>query len=108
MKMNRKQKIEALQKVFETGNKTLLDGANKMVIHSVIVERDGWYQIVEIKPSFEVPDHELTLKEFEEWKGCISLFPNLNNFKKLDLSTWTNEQLEARLFELENKDYATK
>ncbi|MES2520998.1 MAG: hypothetical protein V4585_22995 [Bacteroidota bacterium] len=106
--MNRKQKIEALQKVFETGNKDHLQGTDKMVIHTVIVERDGWYQIVEIKPSFEVPDHELTLKEFEAWKGCIPLFPDLNNFKKIDLSTWTNEQLEARLFELENKDYATK
>lgn len=101
--MNRKQKIEALQKVFETGNKAHLEGTNDMVIHTVVVERDGWYQIIEIKPSFEVPDHEFTLKEFESWKGCIPLFPDLNNFKKLDLSTWTNEQLEAELFELENK-----
>jgi hypothetical protein len=75
--MNRKQKIEALQKVFETGNKSLLDGANSMVIHTVIVERDGWYQIVEIKPTFEIPDRELTLKEFEDWKGCLPLFSNI-------------------------------
>jgi hypothetical protein len=73
--MNRKQKIKALQKVFETGNNTLLDGVNSMVIHTVVVERDGWYQIIEIKPTFEVPEKELTLKEFEEWKGCIPLFP---------------------------------
>ena len=101
--MTRTQKIEALQKVFETGNKTYLEGTNKMVIHAVVVERDGWYQIVEIKPTFEILNHELTLKELEAWKGCIPLFPDLNNFKKLDLSTWSNEQLEARLFELENK-----
>jgi hypothetical protein len=84
--MNRKQKIEALQKVFETGNKALLERVGKMVIHSVVVEKDGWFQIIEIKPTFEIPNHELT-------------------FKKFDLSTWTNEQLEARLFELENKDH---
>ncbi len=76
--MTRKEKVEALKQVFQTGNKTLLDGVNSMVIHSVIVERDGWYQIVEIKPTFEVPDHELTLKEFEEWKGCLPLFPDIN------------------------------
>jgi hypothetical protein len=80
--MSRKQKIEALQKVFETGNKTLLDGADKMVIHTVIIERDGLFQIVPIEPSFEIPEKELTLKEFQEWKGCIPLFPDLNNFKK--------------------------
>jgi hypothetical protein len=75
--MNRKQKIEALQKVFETGNKAHIEGVNSMVIHTVIVERDGWYQIVPIEPSFNIPDHELTLKEFEDWKGCLPLFPNI-------------------------------
>lgn len=104
--MTRKQKIEALQKVFETGNKEYLQETDKTVIHTLIIERDGWYQIVPITPTFEVPDHELTLKEFEEWKGCIPLFPDLNNFKKLDLSTWTNEQLESRLLELNNKENA--
>ena len=101
--MNRKQKIEALQKVFETGNKAHLEDTNKMIIHTVIIERDGLFQIVPIEPSFEIGDHELTLKEFQEWKGCIPLFPDLNNFKKLDLSTWTTEELENRLFELNNK-----
>ena len=80
--MNRKQKIEALQKVFETGNKAHLEGTNKMVIHSVIIEKDGLFQIVAIEPSFEVPEKELTFNEFENWKGCIPLFPDLNNFKK--------------------------
>jgi hypothetical protein len=75
--MNRKQKIEALQKVFETGNKSLLKGANSMVIHTLIIEKDGWYQIVPIEPTFKVPEHELTLKEFQEWKGCLPLLPNI-------------------------------
>lgn len=73
--MTRKQKIEALQKVFETGNKAHLEGTNDMVIHSVIIERDGWFQIVAIEPTFNIPEHELTLKEFQDWKGCIPLFP---------------------------------
>jgi hypothetical protein len=82
--MNRKEKIQALQKVFETGNKSHIEGVNNMVIHSVIVESDGWYQIVEIKPTFEIPDRELTLKEFEEWKGCIPLFPDIKPIIKND------------------------
>lgn len=100
--MNRKEKIEALQQAF-TGNLNALKGADKMTIEAVVVLRGGWYQIVPIEPSFEIPEKELTFEAFQNWKGCIPLFPDLNNFKKLDLSKWTNEQLEARLFELENK-----
>ena len=77
--MTKKEKVEALTQFFQTGNKTLLNGANKMVIHTVIIERDGLFQIVPIEPSFEIPDHELTLKEFENWRGCIPLFPDLHN-----------------------------
>ena len=73
--MTRTQKIEALQKVFSTGNRTHLEGANSMVIHTVVIEKDGWFQLVPIEPTFQIPEHELTLKEFQEWKGCISLFP---------------------------------
>lgn len=74
--MNRKDKISALQKVFQTGNKAHIEGTNKLVIHTVIIERDGWYQIIEIKPTFEIPEQgELSLKDFENWKGCLPLFP---------------------------------
>jgi hypothetical protein len=73
--MNRKKKIEPLQKVFAEGNVNHLIGSDEMVIYTVVVERDGWYQIIPINPTFEVPEKELTLKEFEEWKGCLSLFP---------------------------------
>ena len=76
--MNRTQKIEALQEVFRTGNKSLLEGADKMVIHTIVIEKDGWYQIVPIEPTFTIPDHELTLKEFEEWTSGIPLFPDIN------------------------------
>ena len=75
---NRKQKIEALQEVFRTGNKALLEGADKMVIHTIIIEKDGMYQIVPIEPTFTIPDYELTLKEFEEWTSGIPLFPDID------------------------------
>ena len=74
----RKQKIEALQEVFRTGNKALLEGANKMVIHTIVIEKNGLYQIVPIEPTFAIPDHDLTSKEFEEWTSGIPLFPDLN------------------------------
>lgn len=64
--MNRTQKIEALQQVFKTGNKEFLKGVDKMVIHTIVIEKDGLYQIVPIEPTFTIPDHELTLKEFGE------------------------------------------
>lgn len=82
--MNRKEKIEALQKVFQTGNKAHLVGTNEMVIHTVIVEKDNWYQIIPIEPTFKIPEKELTLKEFQEWKGCIPLLPNIN----IDTKKW--------------------
>ena len=75
---NRKQKIEALQEVFRTGNKALLEGADKMVIHTIIIEKDGWYQIVPIEPTFTIPDHELTLNELREFTSGIPLFPDID------------------------------
>ena len=80
--MTRSEKLQLLQKVFETGNKSLLEGTNKMVIHTVIIEKDGWYQIIPIEPNFEVPEKELTFKEFENWKGSLPLFPDISNFDK--------------------------
>ena len=50
--MTRSEKLQLLQKVFETGNKSLLEGTNKMVIHTVIIEKDGWYQIIPIEPVY--------------------------------------------------------
>ena len=75
--MTRQEKLQLLQKVFETGNKSLLEGTNKMIIHSVVVERDGWIQIVPIKKTFEVPEKELTEKEYQEFISCLPLFPDL-------------------------------
>ena len=84
--MSRQEKLLLLQKVFQTGNKSLLEGTNKMVIKSVVIERDGWIQIIPIEPSFDIPEKEFTLKEFEEWKNCIPLFSDLSNFAKKSIS----------------------
>ena len=75
--MTRRDKIEALQKVFATGDKSHLKGSDDMVIHSVVIERDGWLQVIAINPTFEIPEHELTLEEFQNWKGSLPLFPDL-------------------------------
>lgn len=77
--MNRAEKIKALQQAFTTRNFKALEGTDEMKIHTVIIERDGLFQIIPIEPSFEVPDHELTLKELQDWKGCLPLFPDLHN-----------------------------
>lgn len=100
--MSRTEKIKALQLAFSTNNLNALKGTDEMTIEAVVVLRGGWYQIVPTG-SIEVPEKELTEKEYQEFISCLPLFPDLNNFKKLDLSTWTNEQLEARLLELNNK-----
>ena len=76
--MNRTQKIEALKELFRTGNKALLEGADKMVIHTIVIEKNGLYQIIPIEPTFTIPDHELTLKELQEWTSGIKLFPDLD------------------------------
>ena len=75
--MDRNQKIKLLTEVFHTGNRALLKGAGKLLIHSVVVERGGWIQIIPIEPPFEVPEKELTFEEFQNWKGSIALFPDL-------------------------------
>ena len=79
MMNNRTEKIKALEKVFSTGNKVYLEGTNKMVIDTIIIEKDGWYQIVKIEPTFEVPEKELTLKEYQEFISSVPLFPDLHN-----------------------------
>ena len=75
--MTRQEKLQLLQKVFETGNKSLLEGTNHMIIRSLIIERDGWIQIIPIEPNFEVPEKELTEKEYQEFISCLPLFPDL-------------------------------
>ena len=84
--MDRIGKIRLLTEIFHTGNKALLNGTNKMVIKYVVIERDGWIQIIPIEPSFDIPEKEFTLKEFEEWKNCIPLFSDLSNFAKKSIS----------------------
>ena len=81
--MGRDQKIKLLTEIFQTGNKSLLKGTGKIVIRSVVVEKDGWVQIIPIEPNFEVPEKELTFKEFQDWVGCVPLFPDIDISRKL-------------------------
>ena len=81
--MNRTEKIKLLTEVFQNGNKSLLKGTGKIVIRSVVVEKDGWVQIIPIEPNFEVPEKELTFKEFQDWVGCVPLFPDIDISRKL-------------------------
>ena len=75
--MDRKGKIKLLTEVFQSGNKALLKGTNKVLIHSIVVEKDGWLQVVAIEPSFEVSE-EMTFEQFQNWKGSLPLFPNID------------------------------
>ena len=78
--MNRAEKIKALQLAFSTNNLNALKGKDdKMVIHAVVVEYGGWLQIVKVESTFEVPEKELTLKEYQEFISSIPLFPDLHN-----------------------------
>lgn len=79
--MGRDQKIKLLTEVFHTGNKSLLAGTNKILIHSVVIERDGWMQVIAIEPDFEVSE-EMTFEQFQNWKGSLPLFPDISNFDK--------------------------
>ena len=73
----RKQKIETLQKVFQTGSLQHLEGSDEMTVEAVVVLRGGWYQIVPIKPNFKVPDKEMSQKDYQEFISSIPLFPDL-------------------------------
>ena len=79
--MTRSEKLQLLQKVFETGNKSLLKGTNKIIVHSIVVEKDGWLQVVPIEPTFEVSE-EMTFEQFQNWKGSLPLFPDICTLTK--------------------------
>ena len=78
--MDRIGKIKLLTEIFQTGNKALLKGTGKMVIHSVVIERDGWIEVVAIEPTFEVLE-EMTLEQFQNWKCLLPLFPDICTLK---------------------------
>lgn len=83
--MGRDQKIKLLTEVFHTGNKSLLAGTNKILIHSVVIEKNGWMQVVAIEPGFEVSE-EMTFEQFQNWKGLLPLFPDICTLTKKRLS----------------------
>ena len=79
--MGRDQKIKLLTEIFQTGNKSLLKGTGKIVVHTIIVERDGWFQVIPIEPTFEVSDL-MTFEQLQNYKSLIPLFPDISNFDK--------------------------
>ena len=83
--MDRIGKIKLLTEIFQTGNKALLKGTGKIVVHSVVIERDGWLQVVAIEPGFEVSE-EMTFEQFQNWKGSLPLFPDICTLTKKRLS----------------------
>lgn len=82
--MSRDQKIKLLTEVFQSGNKALLKGTNKVLIHSIVVEKDGWLQVVAIEPSFEVSE-EMTWEQFQNWRCSLPLFPNIDISTKKEI-----------------------
>ena len=83
--MDRIGKIKLLTEIFQTGNKALLKGTGKIVVRSVVIERDGWLQVVAIEPGFEVSE-EMTFEQFQNWKGSLPLFPDICTLTKKGLS----------------------
>ena len=83
--MGRDQKIKLLTEIFQTGNKALLKGTGKIVVRSVVIERDGWLQVVAIEPGFEMSE-EMTFEQFQNWKGSLPLFPDICTLTKKRLS----------------------
>ena len=83
--MSRDQKIKLLTEVFQNGNKALLKGTNKIIVHSIVVEKDGWLQVVAIEPGFEVSEL-MTFEQFQNWKGLLPLFPDICILTKKELS----------------------
>jgi hypothetical protein len=53
---------------------------------------------------YEIAIGKLTSIELND---CLDYLCKETGRVRIDYSTWTNEQLEARLFELENKDHET-
>ena len=79
--MDRIGKIKLLTEIFQTGNKALLKGTNKIIVHSIVVEKDGWFQVIPIEPTFEVSDL-MTFEQLQNYKSLIPLFPDISNFDK--------------------------
>ena len=86
MKMNRQSKLELLQEIFNNGNLNAIKD----------------YDIIEMEKLLKVNPDTLSNEDLEKCLEYLSIDTG-KPYRKLNLSTWTNEQLESRLFELDNK-----
>ena len=87
MKMNRQSKLELLQEIFNNGNLNAIKD----------------YDIIEMERLLKLPKESLSNQQLEKCLEYLSIDTG-KPYRKLNLSTWTNQQLESRLFELDNKD----
>ena len=85
-----------------TDKRKLLDlafnGRDKKAIKSLT----GGFDAIEMERMLQANPESLSNEQLEKCLEYLSIKMG-NPYKKHDFSTWTNEQLEARLFELENK-----
>ena len=86
MKMNRQSKLELLQEIFNNRNLNAIKD----------------YDIIEMEKLLKVNPDTLSNEDLEKCLEYLSIDTG-KPYRKLNLSTWTNEQLESRLFELDNK-----
>ena len=86
MKMNRQSKLELLQEIFNNGNLNAIKD----------------YDIIQMEKLLKVNPDTLSIEDLEKCLEYLSIDTG-KPYRKLNLSTWTNEQLESRLFELDNK-----
>ena len=87
MKMNRQSKLELLQEIFNNGNLNAIKD----------------YDIIQMEKLLKVNPDTLSNEDLEKCLEYLSIDTG-KPYRKLNLSTWTNQQLESRLFELDNKD----
>ena len=87
-----------------TDKRKLLDlafnGRDKNAIKSLI----GGFNAIEIERMLQANPETLSNEDLEKCLEYLSIVA-AEPYNKIDLSTWTNEELERRLFELDNKDH---
>ena len=84
--MNRRIKLELLQEIFNNRNLNAIKD----------------YDIIQMEKLLKVNPDTLSNEDLEKCLEYLSIDTG-EPYKKLNLSTWTNQQLESRLFELDNK-----
>ena len=85
-----------------TDKRLLLDLAFNGKDEKAIKVLTGVYDIIEMERLLKLPKESLSNQQLEKCLEYLSIDTG-KPYRKLNLSTWTNEQLESRLFELDNK-----